>query len=122
MPSEALIYLQFQNKSILSFTNCDNLLYSTKKLPNFALSNYTLAINKTNFSKPFNRRTTPITKRLKSIIGRDFKKVKSKAIYKGNGVFSDNHLQVIHPTSPHEKEWVVTAGNETAVDNVLAIR
>lgn len=30
-------------------------------------------------------------------------------------------LQVIHPPSPNEKNWVMTAGNESLVDNVLAI-
>ncbi|PAV81225.1 hypothetical protein WR25_20435 isoform B [Diploscapter pachys] len=30
-------------------------------------------------------------------------------------------LQVIHPPAPDEKDWVMTAGNESLVDNVLAI-
>lgn len=30
-------------------------------------------------------------------------------------------LQTVHPPAPNEKEWVLTAGNESLVDNVLAI-
>ncbi|CAD6189089.1 unnamed protein product [Caenorhabditis auriculariae] len=30
-------------------------------------------------------------------------------------------LQVVHPPAPNEKDWVLTAGNESLVDNVLAI-
>lgn len=31
-------------------------------------------------------------------------------------------LQTIHPQSPNEKDWVMVAGNESAVDRVLSIR
>lgn len=30
-------------------------------------------------------------------------------------------LQTVHPPAPNEKDWVLTAGNESLVDNVLAI-
>ncbi|CAD5229641.1 unnamed protein product [Bursaphelenchus okinawaensis] len=30
-------------------------------------------------------------------------------------------LQIAHPPSPHERDWVLATGNETAIDNVLAI-
>ncbi|KAI6232292.1 Beta-lactamase domain-containing protein [Aphelenchoides besseyi] len=30
-------------------------------------------------------------------------------------------LQIAHPPTPNEREWVLTAGNESAIDNVLAI-
>ncbi|CAI4225949.1 unnamed protein product [Auanema sp. JU1783] len=32
-----------------------------------------------------------------------------------------NSLQVVHPPAPNEQDWVLTAGNESLVDNVLAI-
>jgi hypothetical protein len=35
--------------------------------------------------------------------------------------FKSEDLQVTHPQSPYEREWVLTAGNESAIDNVLAI-
>uniref|UniRef100_A0A914QTA4 Uncharacterized protein n=1 Tax=Panagrolaimus davidi TaxID=227884 RepID=A0A914QTA4_9BILA len=30
-------------------------------------------------------------------------------------------LQVVHPPSPNEQDWVMATGNETSIDNVLAI-
>ncbi|KAI6244146.1 Beta-lactamase domain-containing protein [Aphelenchoides fujianensis] len=30
-------------------------------------------------------------------------------------------LQIAHPPTPNEREWVLTTGNESAIDNVLAI-
>ncbi|KAF1748637.1 hypothetical protein GCK72_025104 [Caenorhabditis remanei] len=40
------------------------------------------------------------------------------------GMMSNNRLpalQTVHPPPPNEKDWVLTAGNESLVDNVLAI-
>ncbi|KAK0395714.1 hypothetical protein QR680_001396 [Steinernema hermaphroditum] len=34
---------------------------------------------------------------------------------------SGNSLQVVHPPAPKEQDWVLTAGNESAIDNVLSI-
>uniref|UniRef100_A0A1I7XJL8 Secreted protein n=1 Tax=Heterorhabditis bacteriophora TaxID=37862 RepID=A0A1I7XJL8_HETBA len=37
------------------------------------------------------------------------------------GYIPSNVLQVVHPPAPNEKHWVMTTGNETLVDDVLAI-
>ncbi|KAI1725277.1 beta-lactamase domain-containing protein [Ditylenchus destructor] len=46
------------------------------------------------------------------------KMIAAAVAHKSSGV---QKFQVVHPVFPNEKEWVMVAGNESAVDSVLAI-